>query len=55
MASVVVAAVSTLLGFGLLALSNNPALEAIGVTTSVGILASAILAPTTFVLTDRGA
>jgi len=50
MASIVVAAVSTLLGFGLLALSDNPALRAIGVTTTLGILASVVLAPTALLL-----
>jgi predicted exporter len=36
---------TTLLGFGALALSNHPALRAIGVTTGVGIALSLVLAP----------
>jgi predicted exporter len=36
---------TTLLGFGTLALSNHPALRAIGVTTGVGIALSLLLAP----------
>ncbi len=38
---------TTLLGFGALALSSHPALRAIGVTTGVGIALSLVLAPVT--------
>lgn len=48
--SVVVAAASTVLGFGLLAFSEHPLLQSIGVTASVGMVACLLLAPTTLVL-----
>jgi predicted exporter len=51
--SVALAAVSTVLGFGLLALSEHPLLSAIGVTSAVGMVASVLLAPAAIVL--RGA
>ena len=38
---------TTLLGFGALALSSHPALRAIGITTGVGIALSLVLAPVT--------
>ena len=47
--SVVVAALTTLFGFGLLALSDHPLLSAIGLTAAVGVLACLVLAPTTLV------
>lgn len=47
---VVVACLSTVLAFGLLALSSNPALRAMGLTTGVGVLSSLVLAPTALVL-----
>jgi len=43
--SVVVAAVSTVLGFGLLALSDEPALFSIGATAGIGVGACLLLAP----------
>jgi len=39
------AALTTLLGFGLLAFSDNPAMSSIGVTITVGIIATVLLAP----------
>ena len=36
---------TTILGFGTLALSSHPALRAIGLTTGVGIVLSLVLAP----------
>ncbi|MBM4343830.1 MAG: MMPL family transporter [Deltaproteobacteria bacterium] len=48
--SIVVAALSAVLGFGLLGLSANPALRAIGLTTGLGVLASLVLAPTLLLL-----
>jgi predicted exporter len=41
---------STVLAFGLLGMSSNPALQAIGLTTGLGVLLSLVLAPTTLVL-----
>ncbi|PRQ03688.1 MMPL family protein [Enhygromyxa salina] len=41
---------STVLAFGLLAMSSNPALKAIGLTTGIGVLASLVLAPTALIL-----
>ena len=43
--SVTVAWVSALFSFGLLALSHNPSLRAIGLTTAVGVTFSLLLAP----------
>lgn len=51
--SLVACCISTVLAFGLLAMSSNPALEAIGLTTGIGVLTSLILAPTTLVLFGR--
>ena len=48
--SVVIACLSTVLAFGLLAMSTNPALRAIGLTTGIGVLTSLALAPTVLVL-----
>lgn len=41
---------STVLAFGLLGMSSNPALQAIGLTTGLGVLLSLVLAPTALVL-----
>ncbi|MFW6051021.1 MAG: MMPL family transporter [Myxococcota bacterium] len=48
--SVLVACLSTVIGFGLLALSEHPVLFSIGLTAAVGMIASLLLAPTTLVL-----
>jgi predicted exporter len=45
--SLLVACLSTVFGFGLLALSSHPALETIGLIAGVGVTASFILAPAT--------
>lgn len=45
--SLLVACLSTVFGFGLLALSTHPALETIGLVAGVGVTASFILAPAT--------
>ena len=50
MAALVVAAVSTLAGFGLLALSDHPSLQSLGLTAAVGVATSVLLAPTALVL-----
>lgn len=52
---VVVACLSTVCAFGLLALSDNPAMRAMGLTTGVGVLLSLLLAPTALVLLDPSA
>lgn len=51
--SVFMAATTTVLGFGLLALSQHPMLRVIGLTAWVGMTACAALAPTTLVLLAR--
>ena len=53
--SVFLAATTTVLGFGLLALSVHPMLRVIGLTAWVGMTACALLAPTTLVLLGRPA
>jgi predicted exporter len=53
--SVFLAASTTVLGFGLLALSQHPLLRVIGLTAWIGMSACALLAPTTLVLLgERG-
>jgi predicted exporter len=52
--SIVIACLSTVLAFGLLGLSENPALRAIGLTTGLGVLASLVLAPAVLLLTRPG-
>jgi predicted exporter len=51
--SISVAALSTVLGFGLLAASEHPLLFSIGLTASVGMVACVVLAPTSLVLMGR--
>lgn len=51
--SIVVAWLSTVLGFGLLSLSHYPALRVIGLTAVVGVTASFLLAPVSLMLTAR--
>lgn len=51
--SVFLAATTTVLGFGLLALSSHPMLSVIGITATVGMLACLLLAPTTLVMLTR--
>jgi predicted exporter len=53
--SVALACVSTVLAFGLLAMSQHPALRAIGVTVGVGVALSFVLAPTGLLLLSGGA
>lgn len=53
--SVFMAATTTVLGFGLLALSAHPMLRVIGLTAWCGMTACALLAPTTLVLMGRAA
>jgi predicted exporter len=48
--SIAVACSSTILGFGLLALSSYPVLRIIGLTAGIGVLTCLLLAPTTLVL-----
>lgn len=48
--SLLLCCTSTVLAFGLLAMSSNPALQAIGLTTGLGVLASLVLAPTALIL-----
>ncbi len=51
--SILIAALSTVLAFGLLGMSSYPALAALGVTIGVGVLFSLILAPLSLVLFAR--
>jgi predicted exporter len=53
MVGIVIAAVSTMLGFGLLGLSGNPALSAIGVTTALGVSLAVLLSPLSLLLIGR--
>lgn len=53
--AVVVAGLSTLFGFGLLAFSDHPALFNMGLTSGVGVLLSMFLAPTVHALCRRPA
>lgn len=48
--SLLACCLSTVLAFGLLAMSSNPALRAIGLTTGLGVLISLVLAPTALIL-----
>jgi len=52
--SVLVACLSTVLAFGLLAMSSSPALHAIGLTVGLGVLLSLLLAPAAMVLVGEG-
>ncbi|MBA3548008.1 MAG: hypothetical protein H0T76_16110, partial [Nannocystis sp.] len=52
--SVMVACLSTVLAFGLLAMSASPALQAIGLTVGLGVLLSLVLAPAALLLGSRG-
>ncbi|RMG94549.1 MAG: hypothetical protein D6705_15940 [Deltaproteobacteria bacterium] len=49
---IAIACASTVLSFGLLGLSAQPALAAIGATTGLGVLLAFVFAPTTLVLLD---
>lgn len=51
--SLLVACLSTLASFGVLAASTNPALAAMGLTAAVGVLLSLLLAPTAWLLLVR--
>ena len=48
--SLLACCMSTVLAFGLLAMSSNPALRAVGLTVGLGVLASLLLAPTSLIL-----
>lgn len=48
--SLFVACLSTVLSFGLLAMSENPALRALGAITGIGVLFSLVLAPTAWLV-----
>ncbi len=48
--SLLACCLSTVLAFGLLAMSSNPALRAIGLTVGIGVFASLVLAPTALIL-----
>lgn len=52
--AVVLAGASTILGFGLLALSSQPPLYHIGLTSAVGVLLCLLLAPTVCALSTQG-
>lgn len=52
--SVLLACLSTVLAFGLLAMSQSPALQAIGITVGAGVLLSLVLAPAALVLVGAG-
>jgi predicted exporter len=51
--SIATATVTTLLSFGLLALSPSPALAALGLTLTVGLLLTALVCPVALVFTSR--
>ena len=51
--SLAIACASTVLAFGLLAMSSQPALRALGVTVGLGVLLSLVFAPLTSVLAER--
>lgn len=53
MTSLLLACVSTVLSFGLLAMSSNPALRALGLIAGIGVLLSLLLAPTAWLLVSR--
>ena len=46
---------TSVLGLGLLALSSNPALRALGVTTALGVVSSLLLGPAVLALLSRRA
>jgi predicted exporter len=48
-ASVLVACITTVTSFGLLALSSNPAIRAVGLTTGIGVLLALVFAPVVLV------
>jgi predicted exporter len=50
--SILVACVTTVLAFGLLALSSSPVLQSIGGTIGVGVILALVLAPAALVLAD---
>ncbi|PRQ07652.1 MMPL family transporter [Enhygromyxa salina] len=52
--SLLACCLSTVLAFGLLAMSSNPAMQAIGLTTGIGVFASLVLAPTALILFAGG-
>ena len=52
--SIFTATTTTLLSFGLLALSANPALRALGITTTLGLTLSFLFCPATWVLMRLG-
>jgi predicted exporter len=54
MIGLVVACLSTVFAFGLLGMSDNPALEAIGHTTGLGVIYALVLAPAASLLLQRG-
>ncbi|MFM2420714.1 MAG: hypothetical protein RL385_5437, partial [Pseudomonadota bacterium] len=47
------AASTTVLGFGLLALSRHPMLSMIGTTATVGMVSCMLLSPTTLILLGK--
>ena len=51
--SLLTACLSTVASFGVLAMSANPALRAMGLTAAIGVLLSLLLAPTAWILVRR--
>jgi len=51
--SVIVACASTMLSFGALAMSESPAMQAMGLTAAIGVLTSLLLAPIAWLLQRR--
>ena len=49
----VLSCTTSVLGLGLLALSSNPALRALGLTTGIGVLSSLLLGPTVLAVFGR--
>ena len=52
--SIVIACLTTVVSFGLLALSSHPALASLGLVAALGVLFSLILAPTALLIAGRG-
>ena len=54
LSGILVACLTTVLSFGLLAMSENPALRALGAISGIGSVLSLVLAPTAWLFVRRG-
>jgi predicted exporter len=54
LSGILVACLTTVLSFGLLAMSENPALRALGAISGIGSILSLVLAPTAWLFVHRG-